>query len=340
MKSTVVLLALLGFLAGTFPLQSYADGGKEEGVEFFHGSWEDLLAKAKKNKQPFWVDFWAPWCGPCKMLNKTTFKSTEVADYSKKYFIAYKVNVDEGIGKELGAKYSISSIPAIFFFDHNGKVINKVVGYQDATAFLNTLKKNTPNSAILRGSKKGKNTDFYTYDDYMTVKEEYFQTIETQIRDQQTDFSKYLDQSRQYGELHKEFEYEEMKRTAAASFSESNIWWMDIFYYLGAKKYDKIASAGYARFEAKQFTSVEEQHWLLWQCMALDDLSGEPVRWLNALIREQGTYELLDTKAAFYMKEKKYQLSEEVVKEALKVSKDQDKDNTPTHILDTLLKNL
>ncbi|MGN7308843.1 thioredoxin, partial [Bacillus subtilis] len=68
------------------------------------------------------VDFWAPWCGPCKMLAPILEElSTEVGDAVK---IA-KVNVDEN--PESASRFGVMSIPTLIFFK-DGQPVDKVVG--------------------------------------------------------------------------------------------------------------------------------------------------------------------------------------------------------------------
>ncbi|PAF42572.1 thioredoxin [Helicobacter sp. 11S03491-1] len=68
------------------------------------------------------VDFWAPWCGPCRMLAPIIDELAE--EYAGKVAIC-KVNTDEQ--DELSAKYGIRSIPTIIFMK-NGQVVDQVIG--------------------------------------------------------------------------------------------------------------------------------------------------------------------------------------------------------------------
>ena len=74
------------------------------------------------SQQPVLVDFWAPWCGPCKMLGPTI---EELANtYSGRVRIG-KVNIDDN--QQVASDYGISSIPTVMIFK-GGQVVDKFVG--------------------------------------------------------------------------------------------------------------------------------------------------------------------------------------------------------------------
>ncbi|GIV39627.1 MAG: hypothetical protein KatS3mg033_1427 [Thermonema sp.] len=106
------------------------------GIVFFEGSWQELLAEAKKTGKPFFVDFYTDWCGPCKMLEKNTFRNKEVGDFANKNYIAYRINAEKGEGIELADKYRIRAYPSIYFFDSEGRLVEKVIGYHTPDRFL------------------------------------------------------------------------------------------------------------------------------------------------------------------------------------------------------------
>jgi thioredoxin 1 len=82
---------------------------------------ENFEKEVLKSEKPVLVDFWASWCGPCRMVSPVIDEIAEENDEIK----VCKVNVDEEI--ELATKFQIMSIPSIIVFK-NGEVVNQSVG--------------------------------------------------------------------------------------------------------------------------------------------------------------------------------------------------------------------
>ncbi len=82
------------------------------------------------------VDFWATWCGPCRMLSPIL---DEVEAEMPNDITVVKVNVDDA--DEIAAQYRIMSIPTLLFFK-NGKVVDKTVGAMPKNALIDKIKAN------------------------------------------------------------------------------------------------------------------------------------------------------------------------------------------------------
>ena len=93
---------------------------------------ENFEKEVLQSNIPVLVDFWAAWCGPCRMLAPVIDELALENDGIK----VCKVNVDEQ--EELAASFGIMSIPTILAFK-NGKPINQAVGVQSKQALLQLL---------------------------------------------------------------------------------------------------------------------------------------------------------------------------------------------------------
>ncbi|MDR1812026.1 MAG: thioredoxin [Candidatus Fibromonas sp.] len=97
---------------------------------------EDAFKKLMQSSQPVLVDFWAPWCGPCKALGPTIDKLSDL--YKDKAVVA-KVNIDDI--PELAAELSVSSIPTVKFFK-NGQEIESFTGAYPQSKYQQVLDAN------------------------------------------------------------------------------------------------------------------------------------------------------------------------------------------------------
>ncbi|MBP9793045.1 MAG: thioredoxin fold domain-containing protein [Flavobacterium sp.] len=148
-----IVLGLFLFL-GTFSIQA-------QDINWM--SLEEALAKQKKVAKPIFMDVYTEWCGPCKMLDKNTFKDPAVVDYVNKNYYAVKFNA-EGNSKvnyqgaafdnpgydpnrkgrnsahELTKHLKVPGYPSMYILDKKGNVQATVDGYKTPDELLKVLK--------------------------------------------------------------------------------------------------------------------------------------------------------------------------------------------------------
>jgi thioredoxin 1 len=94
---------------------------------------ENFEREVLNSDKPVLIDFWAPWCGPCRMLSPTI---SEIAEEYKDKVKVGKVNVDEE--GELATIFRVSSIPMLVVMK-NGKVVNSTVGVRPKNQIVGML---------------------------------------------------------------------------------------------------------------------------------------------------------------------------------------------------------
>jgi len=109
---------------------------QEEGIKFDQSSFKDLIAKAKKEKKLVFIDAYAVWCGPCKMMDKNVFTEKSVGDYFNKNFVSSRIDMEKGEGREIAQKFGVRSYPTFLFLNGEGELVSQNYGYMEPSLFL------------------------------------------------------------------------------------------------------------------------------------------------------------------------------------------------------------
>lgn len=128
MNTFKILIALGGlFLSQAFMAQ---------GIEFFEGTWQEALDKAKADNKQVFLDAYASWCGPCKKMAKNIFTQDQVGEFYNDQFINVKMDMEKGEGPKLASELEVTAYPTYFYFDPAGELVHRTMGQKPAEAFI------------------------------------------------------------------------------------------------------------------------------------------------------------------------------------------------------------
>lgn len=137
------LLLLVVFI----PVLGFSQGDK--GVRFENDlSWQQVFAKAEKENKYVFIDVFATWCGPCKLMDKKVYPNDSVADFLHEKFISVKAQMDTtaddnqqvknwyAAARAINDKYHIQGFPSFLFFTPQGELVYRGLGFKEANAFV------------------------------------------------------------------------------------------------------------------------------------------------------------------------------------------------------------
>lgn len=126
MKSFILLLfVVVGFAAVAQETTDY------KGIDFSQTTVAEAMKEAKETGKLIFIDAYTSWCGPCKLMAKNSFPDATVGELYNANFINLKVEMEKDAeGPELSKKYNVQAYPTLLIIDHTGRIIKKVIGYQ------------------------------------------------------------------------------------------------------------------------------------------------------------------------------------------------------------------
>ncbi|UWX61080.1 thioredoxin family protein [Chryseobacterium oranimense] len=111
-----------------------------QGIKFEDSNFSAILAKAKKENKLVFVDAYASWCGPCKLMVKNIFPLQTVGDFYNSHFINAKIDMEKGEGIGLAKKYNVKAFPTYLFINGDGEEVHRTLGYVEEKDFIQFAK--------------------------------------------------------------------------------------------------------------------------------------------------------------------------------------------------------
>ena len=105
-------------------------------INFTATTWTEALKQASAQNKLIFVDAYATWCGPCKMLQATTFKNLKAAAFFNKNFVNTALNMESGKNPYLAQEWGMRAYPTLIVFNPKGQIILNTVGYITATDLI------------------------------------------------------------------------------------------------------------------------------------------------------------------------------------------------------------
>lgn len=108
-------------------------------VKFETKSTDAVRAMAEKSGKLVFIDLYASWCPPCRMMDKHVFSRKDVGEFMEKRFVSAKYDTDKAIGKDLLERYGSGAIPMYLVFDTAGELLGRIQGASSAEEFMRDI---------------------------------------------------------------------------------------------------------------------------------------------------------------------------------------------------------
>jgi len=147
LQTTLIVLLSLSFLSFLFIQEDRPKNQASSKIQWV--SIDQAQELVKKEPRKVFVDVYTLWCGPCKLMDRTTFTDQNIVEYVNQHYYAVKLNAEstnkisyngkETTEKELAKIFKVIGYPTIIFIDEKFENINPQLGYVKASQFKKML---------------------------------------------------------------------------------------------------------------------------------------------------------------------------------------------------------
>ncbi|TNE55719.1 MAG: DUF255 domain-containing protein [Bacteroidetes bacterium] len=146
---------------------------QNKAIEFEKLTFDQALAKAKKEQKLIFMDAYTSWCGPCKWMSKHMFTNDKIAEYFNREFINVKFDMEKGEGVDIAKRYQVYCYPNLLFIDGDGKLVHRTAGaaqeVQDYLDMGETAKNPETRFGAWEAQYESKKNDVAFMQEYITL---------------------------------------------------------------------------------------------------------------------------------------------------------------------------
>lgn len=114
-----------------------------DAIHFQKLNFQNALNLAKKEHKKVFINIYAVWCGPCKMMQSKTYNDASVSSYFNQHFINLNIDVEHNPeGMPIARKYGVHAHPCLLFINPDGSLAGKIMGYYQGEKLLAMVKQN------------------------------------------------------------------------------------------------------------------------------------------------------------------------------------------------------